>query len=137
MKIKKIIKIIEKNSHEQLKKFLEKYKPEFLKISTIEGINLDNVIDKFADLIMKAKYFENSVKASSEFDIPLVIIDKEYYFKKILSESTAYDEETKQSILRSYMNAKGDLKNHIFNDVAKGKDLSEMLNENQAGRIYI
>ena len=43
---------------------------------------------------MKAKYFEDCLKASSEFDIPLVVIDKTYYFNKMLANSVIYDEAT-------------------------------------------
>ena len=40
----------------------------------------------YVDLIMKAKYFEDCIKASSEFDIPLVVVDKSYYFNKIFRQ---------------------------------------------------
>ncbi len=54
------------------------------------GIPTNNFVDFYVGTIMKSKYYEDCLKASSEFDIPLVIVDKLYYFNKILSKSFAY-----------------------------------------------
>ena len=50
-------------------------------------INDREKISNYTSLIMKSIKYEDSLKAASEFDIPLIIIDKEYYFRKAVNES--------------------------------------------------
>ena len=81
----------------------------------------------YVDLIMKAKYYEDCLKASSEFDIPLVVVDKTYYFNKILSESVAYDDDTKSSVSELYSQLDESKRRQLFNLVAQGKDISSVM----------
>ena len=76
---------------------------------------------------MKAKYYEDCLKASSEFDIPLVVVDKTYYFNKILHESVLYDEEIMSRILDIYSKSDDNKKKKLFNLVAKGGDVTEIM----------
>ena len=76
---------------------------------------------------MKAKYYEDCLKASSEFDIPLVIIDKTYYFNKILFESDLYDEETRKEISDYYSQAGTLKKKELFNLVAQSMDVMQVM----------
>lgn len=76
---------------------------------------------------MKAKYYEDCLKASSEFDIPLVVVDKTYYFNKILHESVLYDEEIMSRILDIYSKSDDNKKKELFNLVAKGGDVTEIM----------
>lgn len=122
---KKVIQQIE--DAKKLKKFLVKYKDTISQTADENGISSSNLADIYVDLIMKAKYFEKCLKASSDFDIPLVIVDKTYYFNKILAESVAYDEETKINILEFYSQSDKFQKKQIFNMVAKGENVIQLM----------
>ena len=111
----------------KLKEFLVKYKDVISEMANIQGIPLNDMINLYANLIMKAKYYEDCLKASSEFNIPLVVVDKSYYFNKILFESTSYDDTTKSSISELYSQANESAKREIFNKVVTGKDASSIL----------
>ena len=126
---RKIIKQI--GSSRKLKEFLIKYKDVISKTADIQGIPLNDMANMYVGLIMKAKYYEDCLKASSEFNIPLVVVDKSYYFNKILSESTSYDDTTKSSISELYLQANESAKREIFNMVVKGKDASSILEKHK------
>ena len=91
----------------------------------------------YVNLIMKSKYFEDCMKASSEFDIPLVVVDKTYYFNKILSESNAYDEETMAALLELYSKSNDYQKKKLFDTVATGGDVSKFLQPKQTVSINL
>lgn len=111
----------------KLKEFLVKYKDVISEMANIQGIPLNDMANMYVNLIMKAKYYEDCLKASSEFNIPLVVVDKSYYFNKILFESTSYDDTTKSSISELYSQANESAKREIFNMVVTGKDASSIL----------
>ena len=111
----------------KLKSFLVKYKENISQIAKDRGILLNDMANIFVDLIMKAKYYEDCLKASSEFDIPLVIIDKTYYFNKILFESDLYDEETRKEISDYYSQAGTLKKKELFNLVAQSMDVMQVM----------
>ena len=85
--------------------------------------------NKYVDLIMKSKYYEDCLKAASEFNIPLVIVDKTHYFNKMLYESAMYDSKTTNDIATFYSNAKESKKEAMFNNAAKGKDVTDFLKQ--------
>ena len=118
-------------SSRKLKEFLVKYKDVISEMANIQGIPLNDMINLYVNLIMKAKYYEDCLKASSEFNIPLVVVDKSYYFNKILFESTSYDDTTKSSISELYSQANESAKREIFNMVVKGKDASSILEKHK------
>ena len=117
------------NSAYKLKDFLIKYKSIILQHAREQEIPLSDMANKYVDMIMNAKYYEDCLKASSEFDIPLVIVDKTYYFNKILSESIAYDEETKSILLTVYQQLDKYKKKELFNTVAKGQDVTKFITD--------
>lgn len=110
----------------KLKKFLKKYKETISQIANNQGIPLNDLANLYVDLIIKAKYFEDCLKASSEFDIPLVVVDKTYYFNKILSESAMYGDETMSRISEFYLKTNESKKMQMFNMVAKGVDVTQL-----------
>lgn len=110
----------------KLKEYLSKYKDVISKKANIQGISLNDMANMYVNLIMKAKYFEDCLKASSEFDIPLVVVDKAYYFNKMLSESS-YDSETMSDISQFYSQSDESTKRKMFNMVAIGKDFTSIL----------
>ena len=114
------------NSRE-LKDFLVKYKDVISQTADSQGISLNNMANMYVDLIMKAKYFEDCLKASSEFGIPLVVVDKTYYFNKMLSESVMYDDETMSRISEFYSQVDESKKKQIFNTVAIGVDVTQLM----------
>ena len=122
---------------EKLKKFLLGCKSIISQKSDIQGNSLNETANKYVDLIMKAKYFEDCLKASSEFEIPLVIIDKSYYFNKILKETTTFDDETKKSISEFYSKADESKKKKMFNIVAQGEDVSEVMQNKESDKVTI
>jgi len=121
----------------KIKDFLVKYKELIAQTANNQGIQLNDMANMYVDLILKAKYFEDCMKASSEFDIPLVVVDKTYYFNKILSESTMYDDDTKKSISELYSQSNNSQKRKIFNTVAKGQDVTNLLQPKQTETIRI
>lgn len=120
-----------------LKEFLTKYKDIIFQTADIQGIPLNDMNNMYVDLIMKAKYFEDCLKASSEFDIPLVVVDKTYYFNKMLAESVYYDTETKSNVSASYSQANESKKKQIFNKVAKGSDLTKITQLKEPNKISV
>ena len=121
----------------KIKDFLVKYKELIAQTANNQGIQLNDMANMYVDLILKAKYFEDCMKASSEFDIPLVVVDKTYYFNKILSESTMYDDDTKRSISELYSQSNNSQKRKIFDTVAKGQDVTNLLQPKQTETIRI
>ena len=134
------IKIIDSKAFQnsrKLKEFLVKYKDVISQTADVQGIPLNDMANMYVDLIMKAKYFEDCLKASSEFDIPLVIVDKTYYFNKMLSESVAYDDETIGSISKFYSQADESKKKQMFNIVAKGGDVTQLMKPKETTSVKI
>jgi hypothetical protein len=121
----------------KLKEFLTKYKDIISKTADIQGISLNDITNNYIDLIMKAKYFEDCLKASIEFNIPLVVVDKTYYFNKILSESEMYDDETMSSVSEFYSQSDESKKKQIFNIVAKGGDVTQLMQPKEQTSIKI
>lgn len=132
---KKVIQQI--GDSRKLKKFLVKYKEIISKSANVHGISLNNMANMYVDLIMKAKYYEDCLKASSEFDIPLVVVDKTYYFNKLLAESMNYDDKTISSILQFYLQANESDKKIMFNMVASGKDVTQLMQPKKRNVIKI
>ena len=121
----------------KLKEFLVKYKDMISQTVDVQGIPLNDMANIYVDMIMKAKYFEDCLKASSEFEIPLVVVDKTYYFNKMLSESVAYDDETMGSISEFYSKADESKKKQMFNMVAKGGDVTQLMQTKEPTSVKI
>ena len=68
---------------------------------------------QFTQLVEKSKYYEESLRAAQEFNIPLIIIDRKLYFKKALDSST-YTEEEKISIMETYLKYDEDKKQALY-----------------------
>ncbi len=117
------------NSRE-LKQFLIKYKDIIKRFAEINGIKLNDLANQYVESIMKAKYYEDCLKAASEFDIPLIIVDKKYYFNRMLYASDSLSEEQKEIISSAFDRGNYDLKKKLFNGLAKGQDILQMLQPN-------
>ena len=94
-------------------------------------INDREKISNYTSLIMKSIKYEDSLKAASEFDIPLIIIDKEYYFRKAVNESLYYNEETKKQIIEKYLTSDDYDKKNLFNRVVYSKDVKDLLEKKE------
>ena len=114
-----------------------KYQDKISQLADNQAVSLKEMINIYIDLIMKAKHYEDCLKAASEFDIPLVIVDKEYCFKKILIESKMYDDENINKILEFYAEAKELKRAKMFNMVAQGKDVTKLFEEKEIKSISI
>ena len=110
---------------------MKKYEDSISNLAASKNIELNTMVNNIVNLIMKSEYFEDCLKASSEFDIPLVVIDKTYYFNKILIDSNKYDEETIKSISDFYSRADDYTKEKLFNVVSKGSDISQVMKQNE------
>lgn len=126
---KKIQKI---GNPKKLKELLVKYKNIIFQTADVQKISLNDVVNMYVELIMKARYFEDCLKAASEFDIPLIVVDKTYYFNKILAESGVYDDETISSISEFYSQADELNKKEIFNRVARGADVTKLMQSKES-----
>lgn len=115
----------------KIKEFLKKYKDEILKLADNENIDINIFVNKLVSQIMKSKYFEDCLKATSEFDVPLVVVDKTYYFNKLLIDSNNYDEETIKRISSFYSQSDDFTKIKLFNKVSKGSDISQIMQSNE------
>jgi len=115
----------------KLKEFMKKYEDSISNLAPSENIELNIMVNNIVNLIMKSKYFEDCLKASSEFDIPLVVIDKTYYFNKILIDSNNYDEEKIKSISDFYSHADDYTKAKLFNAVSKESDINQVMKQNE------
>lgn len=124
-------------NYRKLKGFLAKYKDMISQIADVQGISLDEMTNMYINLIMKAKYFEDCLKASSEFDIPLVVIDKTYYFNKILAESVDYDAKIKRRISEFYSQTNEIKKKQMFNMIASGVDVTSLIQHKEPSSIKI
>jgi len=132
---KKEIKEIDDSK--KLKQFLVKYKEIISQNAINEGITTNNMANNYVNLIMKAKYFEDCLKASSEFNIPLVIVDRKYYFNKLLTESSVYDNETLTRISEVYSNGNVWQKKKMFDMVAKGADVSQIIKPKESNSFKV
>lgn len=121
----------------KLKEYLSKYKDVISQMADIQGIPLNDMANMYVNLIMKAKYFEDCLKASSEFDVPLVVVDKTYYFNKMLTETASYDSETMSSISQFYSQSDESTKRKMFNMVATGNDVASVLEKKEKASITI
>ena len=121
----------------KLKEYLSKYKDVISQMADIQGIPLNDMANMYVNLIMKAKYFEDCLKASSEFDVPLVVVDKTYYFNKMLSETASYDNETMNSISQFYSQSDESTKRKMFNMVATGNDVASVLEKKEKASFTI
>ena len=130
---KKVVKQI--GNSRKLKEFLIKYKDIISQSAELQEIPLNNMVNMYVNLIMKAKYYEDCLKAASEFDIPLVIVDKTYYFNKLLTESMTYDDETKERISEFYAQSNESNKSRIFNMVASGVDVTPLMKPKEPDKI--
>ena len=131
---KAIIKI---GDSRNIKKLLTKYNDVILRIENNSDISLDEIINNYVDLIMKSKYYEDCLKASSEFNIPLIILDKTYYFNKMLFESGLYDDETLSVISSFYSKTDESKKKQMFNMVAKGEDVTKVMKSNENRKFIL
>ena len=111
--------LLDSNGETEVKTVLNKY------------INDREKISNYTSLIMKSIKYEDSLKAASEFDIPLIIIDKEYYFRKAVNESLYYNEETKKLIIEKYLTSNDYDKRVLFARVTYNKDVSDLLKEKE------
>lgn len=97
-------------------------------ISSIEA-NYEDYVNAF----LRASLYSESLKAASEFDVPIIIVDKAYYFARILHNSS-YSDSEKEELYNMFMGnkrlSKHDLVECILENVSYEK-IVEKFNRKQ------
>jgi hypothetical protein len=106
---------------------LVKYKEIIKQHAIAKNVPLKELAYSYVDLIIKSYNYEECLKASSEFNIPLVVIDREYYFKRMLADSSNYSDEMKPRILNLFLNINESKKQKLYGLIQKGDDVSNLL----------
>lgn len=114
--------IMETSDNSKIKECLVKYKEVITKRAQDKAISATTMAYKYMELIKEAKCYEECLKAASEFEIPLLVVDRTYYFNKMLNEKKIFDDKQVEEILQVYSNANVIDKRQIFNKIVKGED---------------
>jgi len=85
------------------------------------------VFNKLIINLLKSKNYERNLKASGEFNVPLIVIDQTYYLKKLLNESQIYDEQQKIDILNLFTTTEDRRKKDVFQAVARNVDYDKIM----------
>ena len=109
-----------------------KYKEIISQHAIAKNIQLKELAYSYVNLIIKSYNYEECLKASSEFNIPLVVLDREYYFKKMLISSSDYEDEIKPIILDIYSSSSEEKKKELYNKISSGVDVNEIIQKYQA-----
>lgn len=111
-----------------LSSLLKKYRSIITEEVMEKNTSFDTLINEYIELIQKSKYLEACLKAAKDFKVPLIIIDRGYYFNKLLCESGVYDEETKRKALDYYFKTYDTDRFWLFYKVSLGKNISSVIN---------
>lgn len=114
--------IVDCNSAYKTKEILSKYMADLYNKLDDPEIQKEELLAIKTKQLMSALYYEQSVKAASEFDIPLIVIDKLHYFKRLLASKDVYDEKMKQDLLYLYNSLNDYTKNDLWTAVRFEKD---------------
>ncbi|MFI3261248.1 MAG: hypothetical protein R3Y13_06020 [bacterium] len=131
------INISENKTKKSISEILENYNDAINKMAKEINIKKEILIEKYTEDILNAIYFENCIKASEEFDVPLIIIEKEYYFKKILKETKNYTEEEKEIIYSKFLEYNNLKRATLFNAVSQGKNVDRIINPEKNNQLII
>ena len=104
----------------------KKYKDIVINNAKEQGIPAKEMADKYISLILNAKLYENNLKAASEFDVPLVVVDRQACFEKILNSLKGYDDSAKEELLQEYLKEDCAGKKELFNKVLKLADEGDL-----------
>ena len=98
------------------KDFEERPSEEFIK----------GLIKKRIKRILQSKKYNENMKAASDFGIPLIVIDKSYYFRKMISESAIYTDEIKAKLIELYDKSSVNERKSLWNQVVNQKSYEEI-----------
>ncbi len=113
---KEIADVLLNHVDEITKEFEEKPTDEVVK----------NLIKKCIKRILQSKKYDESMKAASDFGIPLVVIDKSYYFRKLISESVIYTDEIKAKLIELYDKSSINARRVLWKQVVSQKSYEEI-----------
>ena len=94
------------------------------------------VVKQNIERINNSKKYEENLKAASSFNIPLVVVDRTYYFRKMVTESIIYDEETKNKLIELYDRLDTDEKKELWKKVSYQKSYEE-ITKKQERRSFV
>ncbi len=94
------------------------------------------IVKQNIERINNSKKYEDNLKAASSFNIPLVVVDKAYYFRKMVTESVVYDEETKNKIIELYDRLDSNEKKELWKKVSFQKSYEE-ITKKQERRSFV
>ncbi|MBE5736487.1 MAG: hypothetical protein E7356_03970 [Clostridiales bacterium] len=120
------IKISEQSSEIEIEKILNNYNDIFTWYAQEKDRDTSTLIRNYSNKILQAISYENCLRAATEFNIPLVVIDKENVFRRILDSKTQYDETTKARIYNYYISTRTN-KEKIWKAVCLNEDVLQLL----------
>lgn len=115
------------NDRSKISQVLVKYKSLINDQAIEKNVELKSWANHLIGLVLKGKYYENCLKAASEFSVPLVVVDREYYFQKVLNDTNQYSEEMKTRIMDFYRSLNSSKKPKLLNLIVQGKDVTDIL----------
>lgn len=109
--------IVEYNSAYKTKEILSKYMADLYNSLDNPEIQKEELLVRKTKQLMSALLYEQSIKAASEFNIPLIVIDKLHYFKRLLASKDVYDNKMKEELLNLYNSLNDYMKNDLWTAV--------------------
>ena len=117
------IEIIKSTSNSSdIKEIISKHVKEIYENLADPQINENALVNSYVNGILKTLHYEQSVRAATEFGIPIVVVDKLYYFKKMIGQSDLYTEEQKNILLEMYVKSNDNVKRRIWESIRFNKD---------------
>lgn len=121
------IKVREQSSETEIENILNNYANVFNWYAEEKGVNPAKLISQYTAKILNAISYEECLRSATEFNVPLVIIDQENTFRRILANKTQYDEKMKATIFNYYVSSPTSKKNEIWSAVCLDEDISALL----------
>lgn len=121
--------LLKSNNVEDFKKIITKYLEDICRYNNIDSSDINKrneVANYYLKNIKRCKYEMEYIRAAKEFNIPLIIINRLYYFKEMLNKSEIYTEEEKEELVMLFTKRKNS--RDIWNMVKHGTDYDSIIN---------
>ncbi len=108
---------------DDLVKIFKKYQTYFAE----QNLDFKKSVRQLINIIIQARNYEDCLRAASEFDVPLVVIDRTYYLTRVIDQN-GYDQESKNIILQTFNDAPFHKKGYVYQAVLGKKSVEEIRN---------